>query len=285
MTSSRAPVILCWALVAACAQTRPLARPLGEDLPPAVASGPETSRALARQRAAEAQALLEALRAVPRARTVSGDAKAFVDAPERGGRYPLFFAVQAPGSLRLDALTPLGDPAVVLVAHEGRFGLYDVREGAYFRGAATAKNLARLLPARLDAAELVALLTGGAPELAGASPLEVRDQEGTRWLVTSTLPAGTATLRGERQEVRLGEGLRVLEVRRLWAGGPADGSLTLHVQLDEFEGKVPTRIRIAAPADKISIDLKLKKITVDHAPPPSAFGLAPPAGVRVVELD
>lgn len=270
-------LVLACALGAACAQVRPVERP--------AEARPREGGVEAQARQAEAQALLELLRAAPRARTVSGDAKAFVDAPENGGRYPLFLAVQAPGSLRLDALTPLGDPAVVLVTHEGRFGLYDVREGAYFRGAATARNLARLLPATLDATELVALLTGGAPELAGALPVEVREEAGARWLVTSTLPAGTGTLRGERQEVRLGEGLRVLEVRRLGAGGPADGELRLRVQLDEFEGKVPTRLKIAVPGQKIEIDLKLKKVVVDHAPPPSAFGLKPPPGVRVEDLD
>lgn len=275
--------LLGWTLAAACATARPAERPGSVDVPQAEAPGAGAGRAALQRH--EAEALFDALRAVPRARTVSGDAKAFVDAPEKGGRYPLFFAVQAPGSLRLDALSPLGDPAVVLVTHEGRFGLYDVREGTWFSGAATAQNLARLLPATLDATELVALLTGGAPELAGAVPVEVREDEGTRWLVTSTLPPGTTTLRGERQEVRLGEGLRVLALRRLAAGGPSDGELLLQIELEEFEGKVATRIKIAVPDRKIQIDLKLKKVVVDHAPPPSAFGLKPPAGVRVEELE
>lgn len=285
MNASRLPALIACALAAACAPARPLQRPT-EVLPRvSEAASAGEARALLKQREEEARILFDALRAAPRPRTVSGDAKAFVDAPRSGGRYPLFFAVQAPGSLRLDALSPLGDPAVVLVTHEGRVGLYDVRENTYFRGAATAKNLARLLPAELDAAELVTLLTGGAPQLAGALPVEVREEEGARWLVTSTLPVGTTTLRGERQEVRLGDGLRVLELRRLAAGGPSDGELLLRIRMDEFEGQVPTRIQISVPAKKIEIDLKIKKVLVDHAPPPSAFGLKPPAGVRVEELE
>src|SRR4030088_18052 len=55
--------------------------------------------------------------------TMTAEAKAFVDAPENGGRYGLNLSVKKPASLRIEALTPLGDPAALLVAHEGRFAL------------------------------------------------------------------------------------------------------------------------------------------------------------------
>jgi len=48
--------------------------------------------------------------------SLSAGGKAFVDAPQNGGRYPFQVAVQRPASLRIAALDPLGNPAAVLVA-------------------------------------------------------------------------------------------------------------------------------------------------------------------------
>src|SRR5207302_9667795 len=102
--------------------------------------------------------------------TLSCDAKAFVEAPENGGRYALHVSVKRPASVRIEALTPLGDPAAVLVADQGRFALLDLRNNVFYRGPATPGNLSRLIPAPLTADELVALVTGGIPDLPGAEP-------------------------------------------------------------------------------------------------------------------
>src|SRR5205823_6579251 len=91
--------------------------------------------------------------------SLSGEGKAFVDATRNGGRYPFQVAVRRPASLRIAALDPLGNPAALLVADEqGRFALLDTRSNVYYRGPATAENLARLIPAPLRPAELVAFL-------------------------------------------------------------------------------------------------------------------------------
>src|SRR5205823_15052195 len=102
--------------------------------------------------------------------TLSCDAKAFVEAPENGGRYALHIAVQRPSSIRIEALTPMGDPAAVLVADQGRFALMDLRNNVFYRGPATPENLSRLIPAPLRDEEPVALITGAIPELPGGRP-------------------------------------------------------------------------------------------------------------------
>ena len=48
--------------------------------------------------------------------TLSCDAKAFVEAPENAGRYALHVSVKRPVSIRIEALTQMGDPAAVPVA-------------------------------------------------------------------------------------------------------------------------------------------------------------------------
>src|SRR6266403_730518 len=96
--------------------------------------------------------------------TLSCDAKAFVEAPENAGRYSLHISVKRPASLRIEALTPMGDPAAVLVADQGRFALLDLRSNVFKRGPATPENLSRLIPVPL----LVAARTGnGTAEVPG----------------------------------------------------------------------------------------------------------------------
>src|SRR6267142_3382587 len=138
--------------------------------------------------------------------TLSCDAKAFVEAPENAGRYSLHVSVKRPASLRIEALTPMGDPAAVLVADQGRFALLDLRSNVFYRGPATPENLSRLLPAPLRDEELVALLTGAIPELPGAVPRSSKRQ-GEGYLLVLASP-------GDTQEVDLGGDLRVNEVRR-----------------------------------------------------------------------
>jgi outer membrane biogenesis lipoprotein LolB len=219
--------------------------------------------------------------------TVSAEGKAFVDAPENGGRYALNLSVKKPDSLRIEALTPLGDPAAVLIAHEGRFALLDLRNHVFYRGPSTPENLSRLLPAPLRDDELVALFTGGIPELVGAEPVEVRRDGDDVRLVLSTVPPGAAEQRGYQQEVLLGYDLRVKEVLRsaLEGGGPR---LLWTVRLDNYDDssgqQVPLLLHLSVPAQRTEVDLRLHDLLVGLPPPSSAFALLPPPGVAIREL-
>lgn len=217
--------------------------------------------------------------------TLSGEAKAFVDAPENGGRYGLNLSVKRPASLRIEALTPLGDPAALLVADRGRFALLDLRNNVFYRGPSTPENLSRLLPAPLRDDELVALLLGDVPELPAARPVSVRRDGGDLRLVLSTREPGDPG-QGLEQEVRIGDDLRVQEVRRSEVG-PAP-RLLWTVQLDEHDGssgqQVPRLLHLSVPERKTEIDLRLRDVLTGKPPPSKAFALQPPPGVGVREL-
>jgi Domain of unknown function (DUF4292) len=236
----------------------------------------------------DAAALWDQTRAAHRLpETLSGEAKAFVDAPENGGRYGLNLAVKKPRSIRIEALTPLGDPAAVLIATEGRFALLDLRSDVFYRGPSTPENLSRLLPAPLRDDELVALLTGGIPELPSAQPVEVRRDGGDLRLVLSTVPPGAVNARGYEQEVVLGDDLRVKEVRRSLVGG-ARPELLWSVQLDEHDGasgqQIPRLLHLVVPGRRTEVDLRLRDLLVGKPPPANAFALLPPPGIPVREL-
>jgi outer membrane lipoprotein-sorting protein len=211
--------------------------------------------------APEATALYaEAQAAHRQPETLTCDAKAVVDAPENAGRYALHISVKRPASVRIEALTPLGDPAAVLVADQGRFALLDLRNNVFYRGPATPQNLSRLIPAPLTADQLVALVTGAIPE--GGDPLSAkRDDDGY-------------VLGLSKELVWLGNDMRV---RRLERDGWA-------VTLDDHDDGVPRSIHLEAPRANTKVDLRLRNVATGKSPPETAFRLTPPAGIRVEDL-
>jgi outer membrane lipoprotein-sorting protein len=81
----------------------------------------------------------------------------------RDGRRQTFQGVlllQAPASLRFEALSPLGQPVLVVVIHEGRLTAYDATAHAALVAPATAEAAGRLLGLPVEPAELVGLLAG-----------------------------------------------------------------------------------------------------------------------------
>jgi outer membrane lipoprotein-sorting protein len=201
--------------------------------------------------------------------TLSCDAKAFVDAKENGGRYSLHLSVKRPGSIRIEALNPMGDPAAVLVADQGRFALLDLRNNVFYRGPATPQNLSRLIPAPLTAEELAALLTGAVPAPAGAQPTASR-REGDGYRLTLTAPDAV-------EHVTLGGDLRVIRVSReeMW-------EVSLDDHDDSSGAQVPRLLHLEAPGTKV--DLKLRNLVAGKLPPPGAFVLDPPPGMRIEDL-
>ncbi len=205
--------------------------------------------------------------------SLTADSKAFVDAPENGGKYALHVSVKRPASLRIEALTPIGDPAAVLVAHQGRFALFDLRRNEFYRGPSTPQNLSRLFPVPLQDGELVSLFLGAIPELKNAKPVSAAPENDYYKIVYSGDD-------GLSQEVLVHQDdLRVLKVTRT-----SGQTLLWTLTLEEHDGALPTAIKLAVPDQKISLDLRVKNQRIDKPPPFGAFALEPPAGVKVVEL-
>jgi hypothetical protein len=220
-------------------------------------------------------ARIDEAHAIPDALSAGG--KAFVDAPQNGGRYPFQVAVRRPASLRIAALDPLGNPAAVLVAdEEGRFALLDTRSNVYYRGPATAENLARLIPAPLRPAELVAILLGAPPPLPGGVPSSAyRSGDGSVLVVEA--PDGIS------QEICAGSDLRVERVRR-FRGKDLWWSASLEDHDDQGGAQMPRLLRFSVPGEKTEVELTLRDRLIGRPPPSGAFQLGAPQGVRIVEL-
>src|SRR5439155_9656447 len=81
--------------------------------------------------------------------------------------------VKAPDSIRLEALSPLGQqPLALVVIHEGQLTAYDVAKNAARIGPATAETIAREVGLPLEPDDLVAVLAGRA-----APPRDLRTAE------------------------------------------------------------------------------------------------------------
>ncbi|HEX9578319.1 MAG TPA: DUF4292 domain-containing protein [Myxococcales bacterium] len=208
--------------------------------------------------------------------TMACDAKAFVDAPQNGGRYALHIAVRRPASIHIEALSPLGDPVAVLVADKGRFALLDLRNNVFYRGPASPENLSRLLPAPLRDEELVALLTGAIPELPGAHPSSVK-REGDGYLLVLTAAS-------EMQEVALGGDLRVNEVRRKLSQGAPLWTVHLDEHDDRSGAQVPRLLHLSSPGTHTEVNLRLRNMETGLPASPRMFFLDPPQGMRIEDV-
>ncbi len=224
--------------------------------------------------------LLRAVRAAQgRVQRVEGSAKVHLQSPRGSGWVDEFLAAERPDRVRLETRDFFGNVASVLVADGGRFALYDARGKVYYRGEASAENVSRLLPLALPPADLVDLLCGTAPLLAG-EPRQVAVRD-------SLLVLRLAGDPGE-QDLSVGEEAAVEASRVRWAS-PSPGRPDHDLELWAFRRRggvrFPTAARLVAPAAGVSLELRWKEdLEVNGPSDPALFRLDPPRGARVVEL-
>jgi outer membrane lipoprotein-sorting protein len=140
---------------------------------------------------------------------------------DRGGERQQLTGVllaKAPGSLRFEALSPLGQPFLVAVVHDGRLTAYNAVSNEAVVGEATAETTARLLHLPFEAHDLVAVVAGHA-----VPPRDVR--------VGELLPADdlgpSLSVVGQFNEQRIWMDLQTGIVRQLQiVGGRAAATVT-----------------------------------------------------------
>jgi hypothetical protein len=251
--SARAP-LLALAALAACVPTRH---------PP-----PDLSL--------EPRALLEQVRSASRTvARVQGEARLRVEAPGKKGAAPAFVAVERPDRLHVEVLDFFGNPAAVLVVANGRLAIDDRRARTFYRGTATAANLARLVPLPLPPERLVAVLLG-APPLDG-EPVSVEPATGHVTLLLRDPPRST--------ELRVGSRAAIERATYLGEPGVPDHDVTYRSFLDLLGGRFATEVAISAPSAGVRVELVWKEPDLTAPVEATLFRLEPPAGARVVDLD
>ena len=206
---------------------------------------------------------------------LKGDAKLIVDAPQGKGAVTLFAAVTHPAYIHIEQLDFFGRPQGVLVTDGTRFGIYMAQEGKYYRGPATAANLARFLPLVMPPAELAAVMLGRAPRIPPES-LEMRFDDEVQQLVLVII----------RGKVRQTLHVQPPSYRVVKSTAENLNAYDLEFENLSIENGVtlPRHSTLVAPLAKTKMELVWKDVTVNEAPDLTLFELEPPEGIPVVEV-
>jgi outer membrane lipoprotein-sorting protein len=132
--------------------------------------------------------------------------------------------LQAPASLRFEALSPWGQPFVILTLNAESFTLYHVGDNQALVGPASARAIERWLGLALEPAQLVALLAGHVLPLSNPSSAELMDPDGLGPSIHLTAASGG---------------------QRIWI----DPETALVRQVELTGGRAPARVTYAAEGD------------------------------------
>lgn len=200
-------------------------------------------------------------------RAVKGEAKLKAATDRGSGTAGLFVAVNEPASVHLQALDFFGRPQAQLVTDGVKFGLYDAQAGKFFKGPASATNLARVLPVVLPPGDLAALLLGRVPRIE-ATPSVTFDRERGRWVATF-----------DRQRVEIEPpSYRVV-------ASTIPGAYDVEMDGVEDVSGVSFPKHAVLTANGSRMELSWKDVELNVPPEDSMFDMSPPENVPVVELD
>lgn len=207
--------------------------------------------------------------------------------PQGRIRGEVFVFVERPARVRVDTRA-FGNTVSTLLSDGQHLAMADLRGGNFYVGDAQPCVAAQLLGIPMESAEVVAVLGGGPPLLAGDR--RIRWDDG-HYVVDITGAAGSGeslwleipdaereTARPEAQhprpthaELRDARGVRAV--------------LTFEDYAD-FEGvPFPRRVRVEMERDGIDLVVRYREVSVDPELPDDVFDQAPPPGLTVLAVD
>ncbi len=179
--------------------------------------------------------------------------------------------VKGPGSVRLEALSPFGQPYYLVVVHGGEIKAYDAGTNEGLVGPANTETIGRLIGLPLDAEDLVAVLIGGA-----APPPDLRVAE----IVRTDGAAPSLDLIGATQRQRVWMDFETGAVSRVEiGGGRVPVTITYH-----RDGETPTGFDFNA-RDWVTGSVTYRDVVMGAGIDPDRFVLTLPKGAKILPLD
>jgi outer membrane lipoprotein-sorting protein len=176
--------------------------------------------------------------------------------------------VKGPDSMRLEALSPFGQPYFLVVVHEGRLTAYDAAKNEARVGPATAETISQVLGLPLDADDLVAVLAGRA-----LPPRDLRVAE----LLAPDSAGPSLSLVGGVQRQRVWMDLRTGEVRQVEiGGGPVPVTITYR-----HEGETPLGFDFTAGREYVTGSVTYRNAVLGAGIDSERFTLALPKGAKI----
>ena len=185
------------------------------------------------------------------------------------------FVRSAEGNLRIDTLSPVGQPLSTLVYDGGRLLVFDQSAGVFYVGSATREVIRKFLLVDIEPAALSILLGGCLPFTDGTPSRVSWDDTTGRYNVS---------LKRKNQDIQIwyeGEHL----VRRLDLK-ESDRVYTLLLgDYQSVEGMLrPTRMKFVEKAAGLDIALSIRELRKLEQIGPETFMLEPPTGVEIRTL-
>lgn len=221
---------------------------------------------------------MEAKRFEVRSFRITGRVDHFGDGRRVQGKVLLMASL--PDKLRIEVLSPFGNPLSVLTVSDNRFALYDSKEGRFMQGRADPCNIARLVQIPLPAEQVMRVLTGYAPIIEGRR----ESKWDGRGFYDVSIEEG-----GRKQNLHVGPNRKELPLLRSIL---SDGSGTVfNIVFDRWSAfggiVVPTEIRVKMPRNKADLLLRYDGDGVELNPklPDDAWTQPIPAGIKAEQVE
>lgn len=241
-------------LLAACA-VRPVAPPPG---------APPASAALLLERLADSATAFASL---------EGVAKVRINTEARTQSVTEVLFAEKPDRLRLETLSPFGQPLLVMATDGRQIDVLIPGEGKLYSDEVSLDRLQRLTRLPLQLTDLVHLLLYQVPVIGHEHHSVAPAADGETLL---TLYAAE----GRRQELRFDRLLRLVA-----AAYYRDDELLLKVDYDRFTGEsrpFPMTASLAMPAANTAATVAFSEVRTNVAIPAERFRLTPPRGVEIL---
>jgi len=206
-------------------------------------------------------------------------ATARIDIETAQGRYPMRFAliIQKPSSLRLEMLPVIGTPDLFLVATPEDLKIWIPSKGEFYVGKPTAANVARFLSWGMNIEDLVSILTGSCPSLAGDQPAgRVSEEDGL-------LRVDTKQPQGVSRSVWMKRNGTITKLVRYDSSGRE-----IHIveyEYDDSTSMSPRGIYIRSADRSTSMTLKYSEWQIEKATEGKVFELTAPEGATIIQME
>lgn len=211
-----------------------------------------------------------------RAKSISGELS--VEVWENGKRIAVkqLFASIPPNRLRMDTLTPFGQPLSTIIYNDQLLSVHDRESNRFMMGEANRHHFERLTKLNLHPSDMSTLLSGQLPRL--------RKEGGSvRWDERLGRALLELTHDDKRQVITFNEADKTPRMTELYEGNV----LVVRVLLADYtktEPKLPRRLKIELPASDIKVNTTLTDFTLNPEIPPIAFEIEAPPGLQPQSL-
>jgi outer membrane lipoprotein-sorting protein len=207
-------------------------------------------------------------------------AKIKVESPDEAFSVKELIIAQKPNRLRLETLSPLGQPGFYAATDGRDLFLFNPSENTYYYGSSTPRNLGLIIPLHLALEEMVSVILGCVPLInhhadtirctANENGYVIR-LEGSDDNTTQVLTLAGNDLRVVASETYVNDGLT-------WSVNYADYEITGSMAF-------PRTVIVSLPPEGTTVRINYKKVEFLPEIDSSLFRLSIPRGAKIVPLE